>query len=522
VLRYIIRRILWAIPTIFGISIVAFLVTTLIPEPRPLTVSELTSALDYDPSSYDAYVEQRRALALDLPSFVNQAPRDVRSIVAECVVHLAANDARAPIAAHELAKLGGAAFPFLLPTFDRLSPDARKRVALALYPVADRVGDGQDPRTRNPDSAPTYWSQLWEDRSLEFTGPAVRRSVQRLLRGATAGRERDIIEVDTFALPELMLAMVDARTDEDGVARLSQVASHVSGHEVVVPPSMTEDAKMRIRRDWLAWWSTHKDDYVALDAGERIFATLAETRYGRWLFGAVTGELGTTSRDGQPASQKLAQCAPVTFALVLLAMLLSFGLAVPAGLIAARRRGQRVDHVLASVLFLFYSLPSYFVAELLVRVVGVDANAVLRGVLATGVMTVSALATLSRFQRASLLDVLDADYVRTARAKGLRERRVLVVHALRNAIVPMVTLAGLQLPFLFGTAIVVEEVFALPGMGYETMRAVESHDAGWLVITVLVVALATTLTILASDIAYAVLDPRVRERLLRTQETTAP
>jgi ABC-type dipeptide/oligopeptide/nickel transport system permease component len=514
-LRYIIRRILWAFPTIFGISVVAFLVTTLIPEPPARPASELTEALARDPASYDAYVESRRSLALDLPTFVNESPRDVRTIVNECVAHLAKNDDQARIAAHELAKAGGAAFPFLLPTLDRLEPDARKRVAAALYPVAQRMGQGNDVRAQSPDSAQTFWVQLWEDRSLEFTGPAVRRSVQRLLRGATAGRERDLIEVDTFALPELMLAMRDKSVNVDGVARLSQVASHVSGHEVVVPLEMTSDASRRIRNEWLAWWSTHKQDYVALDAGERIFATLAETRYGRWLLGAISGELGTTARDGEPTSQKLAECAPVTLALVLSAMLLSFAIAVPVGVISARRRGQTVDHALAAGLFLLYSLPNFFFAELLAHALGPTASAGARATLAVIVITVAALATLSRFQRASMLDVLGQDYVRTARAKGVREARVLVVHALRNAIVPTVTLAGLQLPFLFGAAIVVEEVFALPGMGYETMRAVETHDAAWLVVTVLVVALATTATLLASDIAYAFLDPRIRERLVR-------
>ncbi len=516
-LRYIIRRILWAIPTIFGISIVAFLVTTLIPEPPPLSTFELTLALARDPASYDAYVEQRRSLALDLPTFVNDAPRDVRSIVTESVQHLSSNDASAAIAAHDLAKVGGAAFPYLLPTFDRMPPDARKRVAMALLPVAERMGQGDDPRARNPDSAPTFWVQLWEDRSLEFTGPAIRRGVQRLLRGATAGRERDLIEVDTFALPDIMVALSDRTIDEDGVARLSQVASHISGHAVVVPTEMTSSAQARIRKEWSAWWGTHRQDYIALDAGERIFATLAETRYGRWLLGAATGELGTTARDGELASRKLAQCAPITLTLTLMAMFLSFAIAVPIGVISARRRGDGVDHVLAGTMFLFYSLPNYFFAEVLVHAVGATTTAVRTG-LAVVVMTVSALATLSRFQRASMLDVLGQDYVRTARAKGLRESRVLIVHALRNAIVPMVTLAGLQLPFLFGAAIVVEEVFELPGMGYETMRAVESHDAAWLVVTVLVVALATTFTLLASDIAYGVLDPRIRERLLKPRE----
>jgi peptide/nickel transport system permease protein len=516
-LRYTIRRILWAFPTIFGISVVAFLVTTLIPEPPARPTSDLSAALARDPGSYDAYVESRRALALDLPTFVNESPTDVRNIVSACVDHLAKNDDHAAIAAHELAKTGGAAFPYLLPTLDRLEPGARKRVAMALLPVAERMGQGDDARAKNPDSAPTFWVQLWEDRSLEFTGPAVRRSVQRLLRGATAGRERDLVEVDTFALPEVMLALKGDDLDGEGVARLSQVATHVSGHAVVVPLEMTNAAAQRIRREWATWWSTHRQDYVALDAGERIFATLSETRYGRWLLGAATGQLGTSARDGEPTSRKLAECAPVTLALVLSAMLLSFAIAVPVGVISARRRGKRVDHALAAVLFLIYSLPNFFFAEVLAQTAGKNAGAGTRAVLAVVVMTASALATLSRFQRASMLDVLEQDYVRTARAKGLREVRVLVVHALRNAIVPTVTLAGLQLPFLFGSAIVVEEIFELPGMGYETMRAVETHDASWLVVTVLVVALATTATILASDIAYGLLDPRIRERLLRAR-----
>jgi peptide/nickel transport system permease protein len=192
---------------------------------------------------------------------------------------------------------------------------------------------------------------------------------------------------------------------------------------------------------------------------------------------------------------------------------------VPIGVVSARRRGERVDHVVAAILFLLYSLPSYVFAEVLMHA-SPDASVFARAGFAVLVMTTASVAALSRFQRAAMLDVLGQDYVRTARAKGLRETRVLVVHALRNAIVPMVTLAGLQVPFLFGAAIVVEEVFTVPGMGYETLRAVEAHDAAWLVVTVLVVALATTFTLLMSDVAYAVLDPRIRERLLKTREST--
>jgi peptide/nickel transport system permease protein len=128
---------------------------------------------------------------------------------------------------------------------------------------------------------------------------------------------------------------------------------------------------------------------------------------------------------------------------------------------------------------------------------------------------------LARQQRAALLDVLGQDFVRTARAKGLSEGRTLVVHALRAALLPTVTLAGMQLPALLGGALVVEEVFALPGLGWETLRAVEVHDARWLVAVVLLVATISTLGLLASDVAYGLLDPRVRDAQRRIGEGRA-
>jgi peptide/nickel transport system permease protein len=134
--------------------------------------------------------------------------------------------------------------------------------------------------------------------------------------------------------------------------------------------------------------------------------------------------------------------------------------------------------------------------------------------LPTLALIIGSLASLSRYQRASMLDVIRQDYVRTARAKGLSLWRILVVHALRNALMPTVTLAGLQLPALFGSAFIVEEVFGLPGLGYETLRAVEAHDSAWLTAMILLLAVVTTLGLIASDVAYGALDPRVRETIL--------
>src|SRR5580698_11394045 len=113
-----------------------------------------------------------------------------------------------------------------------------------------------------------------------------------------------------------------------------------------------------------------------------------------------------------------------------------------------------------------------------------------------------------------MLDVVGQDFVRTAHAKGVPGWRVLVVHALRNALMPTLSLAALHVPALLGGALVVEEVFALPGLGFETLRAVEAHDSAWLMAVILLLAIVTTMGLIASDVAYGALDPRVRETIL--------
>jgi peptide/nickel transport system permease protein len=159
---------------------------------------------------------------------------------------------------------------------------------------------------------------------------------------------------------------------------------------------------------------------------------------------------------------------------------------------------------------------------LLRRIAAANALGNARVLLAVLALAAGSLATLSRWQRAAMLEVIRQDYVRTARAKGLSALRVAVVHAMRNALPPMVTLAGLHLPTLLAGALVVEEVFGLPGLGFMTLRAIESHDTPWLIAVVLVAAVAVTLGLVASDVAYGTLDPRVREVLAGPQGKRAP
>jgi peptide/nickel transport system permease protein len=539
VLRYALRRLLWAIPTLFGVSLVVFFVTTLIPDPAEDIVLDYSAAiLASDPSALDALEERRRSRFLDLPRFFNAKPGDVRLRAAACVAHLVAEDSEAPAAAHRLARLGGAALPYVLPRLDNLAPSARGRVAVALAPVAERMGLGEAGKLAEPDQASLFWQQFWEDRALDFTEAAVQRAVHRIVLRSTELRERDLIQVDTFALGDLVDAMRTTK-DRAAVARLADAASHVTGRSVPIPADADKLFARRALADWQEWWYVHRSDYIPIEGAERIAATVSETRYGKWILRAVSGQLGISTRDGEPILDKLRARAPVTFALTLLAMLVSYAFAIPLGVFSAWRRGHPVDVVLAITLFAMYSMPTFWAAELLVRAfagggafgvmpgTGIDSDAagavnmahaghiakhLFLPVLA---LTIGALATLSRYQRAAMLEVVRQDYIRTARAKGVSVTRLVIVHALRNALMPTVTLAGLQLPALLGGAFIVEEVFGLPGLGYETLRAVEAHDAAWLTATILIAAVVTTLGLIVSDVAYGVLDPRVRDTILR-------
>jgi peptide/nickel transport system permease protein len=266
---------------------------------------------------------------------------------------------------------------------------------------------------------------------------------------------------------------------------------------------------------------------------------LAE-RYWGWLTGLLLhGSLGT-SYTGQPVGPQIAQRLVVTLKLVVPAVILSVLLGVVVGVVSAVRQYKPVDHISTGLAYLFFSTPVFVLGLLLKDFLAVDlnkaaghtvlftvgesspgitgagnvfVNEVQHAILPVLTLTLITYATWSRFQRAAMLDVLNSDYIRLARAKGLSPRRVLFVHALRNALVPVVTVVAIDFAALVGGAVVTEIVFSWYGMGQYLLNALtgaESPDVyavqGWLMV-------AGTAVIgfnILADLLYALLDPRVR------------
>ncbi len=240
-------------------------------------------------------------------------------------------------------------------------------------------------------------------------------------------------------------------------------------------------------------------------------------QYGRYLGSLLRGDLGRSIRSGRPVAREIGERFPPTLQLTLAAMAVAVASGVLLGAAAAASRRRLVETLVMSTSLVGISMPSFWLGLLLILLFGL----VLRWfpiaggqgwqalVLPAVTLGAQAAAVLARLTRTSLLDVLPSDYVRTARAKGVAGRQVLLRHALRNALIPVVTVMGLQFGALLGGAVIVESVFARSGLGLFAVTAVTARDFPVIQGIVLFAAAVYALVNLAVDVAYVALDPRI-------------
>ncbi len=244
----------------------------------------------------------------------------------------------------------------------------------------------------------------------------------------------------------------------------------------------------------------------------------APVRYLVWLGDAVRGDLGTSYRTGEPVLQALADRFPRTAQLALLGVALGLLIAVPIGVLSAILRDTAVDQLARLGALIGASLPSFWLAYLLILFFAVQlrllpvagASEPRHVVLPALTLAIGAAASLTRLTRSAMLEELFQDYVRTARSKGLRERAVVVGHALRNALITIVTVTGIRFAALLGGAVIVETIFAWPGIGRYVVDAIFNRDYPTIQGFVLFTGTVVLLTNLLVDISYVWLDPRVR------------
>ncbi|MGB5219061.1 MAG: ABC transporter permease [Smithella sp.] len=257
-------------------------------------------------------------------------------------------------------------------------------------------------------------------------------------------------------------------------------------------------------------------------------------QYGSWLKKISQGDLGTSfATDHRPVADKIMERLPITILINFLSLLIIIAVAIPLGVLSAVHKDSLFDKVTTVFVFIGFAVPTFWLALLLMIYFGIHLNWLpisgLRSlnyeylsaverlidlakhlILPVFVSAFGGLAGLSRYMRANMLEVIRQDYIMTARAKGLSERDVIYKHALRNALLPAITILGLSIPGLIGGSVIFETIFAIPGMGQLFYMSVMARDYPTIMGVLLIGAILTLVGNLIADVSYAVADPRIR------------
>jgi peptide/nickel transport system permease protein len=254
-----------------------------------------------------------------------------------------------------------------------------------------------------------------------------------------------------------------------------------------------------------------------------------------WVSKFITLDMGKSRKDGRPVIERIGEALPITLSLNIISIVIIYMVSIPLGIFSSIKKDTTLDRGITLVLFVLYSLPPFWVGLILIMVFSSGEyldlfplggwisdfishkpwyfkamNVFWHMVLPVVTMTYGGFAFLSRFTRANMLEVLNQQFVTTARAKGLSQRKVVMVHAFRNSMISLVTLMATLLPGLLGGSVIIEQIFSIPGMGLLAYEALLSRDIPVIMAIAAISALLTLGGILLADLMYAVVDPRIR------------
>lgn len=497
-LALFVRRLLWLIPTLFAVSLLIFGLFSVMPQ-RP-----------GGDGPEDRESEAWRERFTELPNFVNPTPDDVASRATRAAGQIAEGGAEAERAQRELARLGGAALPHVIPSLDRFDPDRRARVALALAPVAIRMGLPNRQDATDPERAADFWTRFWADRSVEFRLATVRTGVERLARYRTASRAAELAQLDTFAVPALLERLeppTGAASLEVARALTDALCHATDSGDRIEPTADLAEARLVVAR-WRRWWLVHESDFVVYEGAGRAGAALRETRYGKWAAGIVL-TLTIPDEATQRSLERLSAAVPITLTLVFGGIALAYVLGTSLGVAAALSRQRAPKIATTALVVTLHAVPAATMAVLLL-LLAPQAKSLLAGVVVVGL---GMIASPARHQRDALSSLYIRDLVRASQARGASLTRAVVTQGLRQSLLATMAVASVEPPAALGAAFVVEQVLELPGLGQLTVHAVAERDVTFLMGLVVGAVLIAALLLLVSDLIQSSLDPRLRGRL---------
>jgi len=593
---YILRRLLAMIPTLFGVTVVAFCVMQMAPGDPLRAQLGATGAMGESSQTREAYLVQKRELKLDRPLLLNlHYFQDFRPVVAQAA-HYRAMDQQ-QIAA-ELARL--AAEPesaehahrlaFLrslrIERFDRLLADPRTHPVLAakiatgvqLYcedtgiygaPAAfellreaksrqEKIGlvrclslmvaepfvytYQRDSQGQETAQVVGTWRLWWERVEDEFPplDPDHRAYVEKRFAAMAAepSRAKVLEMLEGFERADMRFfvekLLGDATLDERKLAAAALKLYIGRPLQVDLPVGASEQQVNEVVENWLLHYELNRQTYEP-PWWRRLIYMLTDTQYAHMCWRLFTFNFGhSATKTREPVSRLILDAVWVSAPLMLMAQLLIYLLAVPLGIVCAVHRGKLADRLISLKLFLLYSIPPYVAGMLFLLFLcyggflkwfpslglhspGAENFGFWRWLLdylwhaflPVVCLSLFSLAAMAMYSRTSMLDVIGQDYIRTARAKGLSERKVIYKHGLRNALIPIITLFAGFLPAMLGGSVLIEWLFGIPGMGSLSWESIEQKDYPTLMALIFIDGIVVMVSILITDLLYVFIDPRI-------------
>jgi peptide/nickel transport system permease protein len=440
-----------------------------------LVLAAVSAGMFWAAATFDARSGTARSTPFAaLPVFFNAHPTGVRERAADAVRSIASGSRAAVAGELSLARLGGAALPYVLPALDSLEPLGRQRVALALTPIAVRMEVATADELADGAQAVLFWTRFWQDRAIDFRTASVRHLTTRLAERSIALRREDLIHVDTFALPALIDGLGEVKTPSDvaRVRRLNSVLSHVTDLPVVCGQDASLADAQGVVDVWRDFWELHGSEYSVLDGPRRLAATFVETQYGKWLAAVLRGGMGRT-RGGQSALALVEQGLTTTLFLLLVGMGGGFPLGVAWTRFERRTRRHSTRYASAVVGTTLAAIPCAVFVQLFASTTG------------------------GMFSAACLMTLTTAAWVSRHLARSTMSQSVSPLAAAFSVSAP---LGATYPPFVLSAIVLVELAFRLPGLGRTAALSLASGDVNAWMAASLTLALATLILRQAADL----------------------
>lgn len=551
--NYIIKRLIVMFITLFGITVITFVITRLAPgDPAALKLQFAgKTGRGGSQLSKKLIEETRKIYGFDKPIILNFRNENYITETEKLLKILSNGDTLdkedARLTLREVSTL-------TLPTIfhslsnipqNRISEDDEyKNEIIELLPtlihpslLPDEI---KNLSAIDNDAKIKLWIDWWSSNKQFFENINKEKIDEALALDNTQKREEIFLSYGGYAvkyLVEIILNSNPAKIQKGDIkaVRAAEALSLIVKKTWSLDSTKTKSEQIANFDKWKRWWRTEKVRFCKFSPTQKLFRIITATQFGIWMGKIIRLDFDISYNYNRPVIQLIKERLPISLQLSIISIFLSYIIAIPIGIFSSTHRNTFADQIITVILFILYSLPSFWIASMLIMFttggdfphlfparylhsIGYESFPFWKRtvdwlwhlVLPITCYTYGSFAFLSRQMRTSMLNVIKEDFIRTARAKGLPEHIVIFKHALRNSLIPILTLSAVILPELLGGSVIIEQIFSIDGMGKLTFEAILNRDYPVINGIFFFSAFLTLLGILIADLSYALADPRIK------------